>query len=195
MAIQMHLKLRLKNHKKTGHQENFMKSSSKFGLLCIALAFAAALVPSAAKADTYDIFVLASDEGRFFRGMDAQGTVILSYDVATQSTCLNPGTGCFTTYAYGAPTTSADTLPIITPDNGTPCTPSMPAGVIVYRGICNNGYEAFMGKLTSSQDKPFLYVGPDFNMLSSASGEGVFLYMNSEGDIVWNDPGLEFWYE
>ena len=170
-----------------------MKASSKLSFIWIALAFAAALVPSAAKADTYDIFVLDSDEGRFFRGMDAQGTVILAYDVATESTCLSPDTGCFRTYAYGAPTTFADTLPIITPDNGTPCTPSLPTGAIVYHGVCNNGYEAFLGKLSITQYQPFLYVGPDNLVLGRGTGQ--FVYINSEGDIVWNDPNREFWYE
>jgi hypothetical protein len=171
-----------------------MMTSSKISLACIALAIAATLVPTSAKADSYNVFTLDSDEARFFRGMDANGNVILSYNVSSQTACLTGNTGCFKTYSNGALLSSADTLPPIATDNGTPCTPSVPAGGTVLRGVCNNGYEAFMGYLVPGQLIPSLYTGFD-SAHALGRGDGVFLFMNSEGDIVWNEPNLEYWYE
>jgi hypothetical protein len=169
-------------------------TSSKIGLACIALAIAATLVPTSAKADSYNVFTLDSDEARFFRGMDASGTVILSYDASYQTTCLIQDKGCFGTYSDGVLVSTADTLPAMTTDNGTPCTPSVPAGASVLRGVCNNGYEAFMGYLVPGQLMPFLDTGPA-PLTPLGIGTGVFLFMNGEGDIVWNDPNREFWVE
>ncbi|CAN5445749.1 hypothetical protein BH10ACI4_BH10ACI4_11980 [soil metagenome] len=171
-----------------------MKTPSKIVLSCVALLLAAILAPRSARADSYTIFTLDSDEARFFRGMDASGNVTLSYNVYPQTECLTGNAGCFKTYSNGLLVSSADTLPTMATDNGTPCTPLVPVGGSVLRGVCNNGREAFMGYLMPGQPIPFLYTGvAPFTPLGI--GTGVFLFMNGEGDIVWNDPNREFWYE
>jgi hypothetical protein len=39
-----------------------------------------------------------------------------------------------------------------------------------------------------------LYSGP-LTDLFPGQGAGNFLYLNSEGDILWNDPHSELWFE
>ena len=50
--------------------------------------------------------------------------------------------------------------------------------------------------MTSGQLMPYLYAGTGsgpYTVMPSLTD--VFLYMNSEGDIVWNDPNRELWLE
>ena len=60
--------------------------------------------------------------------------------------------------------------------------------------VCNNGREVFSARATG-QVFADLYGGPNIVNLFPGAGDGDFLYLNSEGDIVWNDPRTEFWFE
>ena len=141
-------------------------------------------------ADTYQIFNLGSDQGYFFYGMNDSGLVVID----------NPGipgcgvSACYYSFLNGIGAGTSTTAPIFTADNGTPCTPSVPAGGSVEHGVCNNGRDAFTGFLSSSQVHPNVYVGPTFQDIFTTGGEG-FVFMNALGDIVFDDHFSEDWYE
>jgi PEP-CTERM motif len=68
----------------------------------------------------------------------------------------------------------------------------------VLAGVCNNGYVAFTGYLTASQARPQDYTGsaddPTATTLPLWESYGA-IYMNSLGDIVFDDVYAEEWYE
>jgi hypothetical protein len=64
----------------------------------------------------------------------------------------------------------------------------------VLHAVCNGGREVFAAR-TTGQVFADLYTGPNILDLFPGQGDGDFLYMNSRGDIVWNDPRSEFWFE
>lgn len=167
-----------------------MVSLRRFFSLCpLALAAFAALAlaaPSHARADTYSILDLHSDQGYHFYGMDDSGDVILDNPACGIS-------GCYLSYFDGSFTANSSAAPSIAADNGAPCSPSVPPGGSVVHGICNNGLDAFTGFLSSSQILPSVYAGDLFQQLPY-EGDGL-LYMNSLGDIVFDDTRTEAWYE
>lgn len=168
-----------------------------FNACLTALIFAGSslLLASSAKADTFRIVTLGTDNSTFFRGIDASGNVVISYNLGPSHTTCDPGTrACFKTFVDGQLAATDFSLPLFTPDNGTPCAPAAPAGARVLQAICNNGREAFTGYLSLDQGAPSLYAGPDLTVLSRQAN-GSFLFMNSGGDLVWNDPNAELWFE
>jgi hypothetical protein len=142
-------------------------------------------------ADTYQIFKLYIDNTQFY-GMDDSGTVVLSLP----SCNVGPGP-CYNIYVGGVLGTSqAPTPPALAYDNGTPCTPAVPPGGSVIHGVCNNGLDAFTGFLTPLQTYPGVYVGSDpsiTTLLPPQSGDG-FIFMNSQGDIVFDDAFSDNWF-
>jgi PEP-CTERM motif len=154
--------------------------------------------PQSASADTYQLYNLGSDDAYNVYGFNDAGTVVLVY-----GSCLaNPVTNtCYYTYVNGVSAGPlSTTAPSITSDEGTPCTPSLPAGASApIGGVCNNGREAFEGYLSSSQILPGVYTAPDPSglvaSLTSPAGPGDDIYLNAVGDILFNDPNTEFWYE
>jgi hypothetical protein len=143
-------------------------------------------------ADTYQIFGLGSDKMQFY-GMDDSGTVVLS----TLSCSVLPPGPCYNIYVGGVPvTTGAPTPPALAYDNGTPCTPAVPPGGSVIHGVCNNGLDAFTGRLAPLQTYPGVYVGSDpdiTTLLPPHNGEGL-IFMNSQGDIVFDDHFTDIWF-
>jgi hypothetical protein len=152
------------------------------------------LIASPALADTYKIFTLDSDQGRFVYGMDASGDVVLSVDADNHGNCVHV-VNCYETFIGGvlAFRTNAPP-PAFTIDDGIPCSPTAPPGLTVLHAVCNNGREVFSARATG-QVFADLYGGPNIVNLFPGAGDGDFLYLNSEGDIVWNDPRTEFWFE
>jgi len=152
------------------------------------------LIVSPALADTYKIFTLDSDQARFVYGMDAAGDVVLSVDADNNGDC-GPVVNCYETFIGGvlAFRTTAPP-PAFTIDDGTPCSPTVPPGLTVLHAVCNNGREVFSARATG-QLFPDLYTGPNIVDVFPGQGAGDFLYLNSEGDILWNDPRTEFWFE
>jgi len=147
---------------------------------------AAFAAPASARADVYNISFLNSDQGYHFFGMDDAGHVVLN----------NPGcgiSGCWLNYLDGSFVNTVFSAPSITADNGTPCTPSVPSGGSVIHGVCNNGRDAFTGYLSAGQVLPGVYVGVAFQSFPY-KGDGL-LFMNSLGDIVFDDVFNEAWYE
>ena len=140
--------------------------------------------PNKAIADSYAIFTLISDNGIIFYGMDDSGDATFS--------SLGP---IYYNFSYGSLVSTSATAPTFVQDNGTPCTPAVPPGASVYYGVCNNGREAFLGVLTTTQINAVLYEGPPFAEVSGP-GTGMGIHMDALGDIVWEDSILtENWYE
>lgn len=154
-------------------------------LLIAAIAYLA-FGSAEAKANTYTFFDLHSDQGYLFHGMDDSGDVSLYGPLCGIS-------GCYLSYLNGTFTSSSSTAPSFTADNGTPCSPSVPAGGSVVHGICNSGRDAFTGYLSSSQIITSVYGGPAFDKFPY-QGDGM-LYMNGLGDIVFDDVFNQEWYE
>jgi hypothetical protein len=163
-----------------------------FGLAAIVVQ-SSLLMVSTALADTYKIFTLDSDEGRFVYGMDASGDVVLSVDADNNGKC-GPVVNCYETFIGGVQAFRTNAPPVFTIDDGAPCSPSAPAGLTVLHAVCNDGREVFAAR-TTGQVFADLYTGPNILDLFPGQGDGDFLYMNSRGDIVWNDPRSEFWFE
>jgi PEP-CTERM motif len=170
-------------------------SHLRLAILALVSVFFAA--PARSLADTFQIVTLGSDMGYSFYGMDDSGLVVL--DNPSFPGC-GP-TACYFSFLNGISTgTFTTAAPIFTADDGTPCTPSVPAGGQVDNGVCNNGRDAFSGKLTSGQHNPNLYFGTAFQDIFGP-GVGPFpanpgqVFMNSLGDIVFDDELNENWDE
>lgn len=149
-----------------------------FSLVAILLA-----VPTRSFADAYKVVVLQSDNGYNFYGMNSSGLVVID------------GALGYFSYLNGISTGPASsTAPVFTADDGTPCTPTVPAGGSVALGVCNNGRDAFTGLLTAGQAIPGVYTGPTFTALLVSTGV-YSLEMNGLGDIVFGDGTTENWYE
>ena len=151
----------------------------------------------AAHADTYQLFNIGSDNGYHFVGMDdlwrrrnqgySHSQNYLSENLSDADSYYIYSNGILTFVFYSA------TDPVFSADNGTPCTPSVPAGGFVLRGVCNNGRDAFTGQLSAGEDINEVYEGPSFtNIYPGPQSE--LIYMNSVGDIVFNDPTNEYWF-
>ncbi|HTC74784.1 MAG TPA: hypothetical protein VK684_04375 [Edaphobacter sp.] len=152
------------------------------------------LIPAPAAADTYKVFTLDSDEARFVYGMNPSGDVVISVDADSNGQCVTV-VNCYETFIGGVLASRANAPPpgfLI--DDGTPCGPIAAPGLTVLHAVCNNGREVFSAR-APGQVFPDLYTGPNLVDLFPGQGEGPFLFLNSEGDILWNDPRSEFWYE
>jgi len=168
-----------------------MRISRRFlgDILAVAVVLSAA--PKPASADTYQMFLLWSDNVIFY-GMDDSGNVALD----ASAYCIGPNP-CYDTFHNGVLTGLVVTTPgLVVNDSGTPCTPALPPGGHLDHGICNNGRDAFTGTLAMSQLYPGLYTGsyPSIATIEPGHfGEG-FVFMNSNGDIVVDDVFTEDWY-
>jgi hypothetical protein len=170
------------------------ESSMRFSKLSFAaILVQSLLIVSPALADTYKIFTLDSDEARFVYGMNASGDVVLTVD-DVRGQCVTV-VNCYETFIGGVLASQTNAPPpgfLI--DDGTPCSPAAPPGLTVLHAVCNNGREVFSAR-APGQLFPDLYTGPNIADLFPGAGAGGFLYLNSEGDILWNDPRTEFWFE
>jgi hypothetical protein len=165
--------------------------------LCVSLAAillqTSLLILPPVHADTYKVVTLDSDEARFVYGIDPSGDVVLSVNSDINGNC-SPGDNCYETFIGGVQAFRTDAPPTaFIFDDGTPCNPAVPAGFTVLHAVCNSGREVFSAK-AAGQAIPDLYTG----LLTDSfpgQGTGNLLYLNSEGDILWNDPVSEFWVE
>ncbi len=153
--------------------------------------------PASLLADTYQILNLGTDANWFFYGMDDSGTAVLRAESGPFSCSLS--LPCYNTFVNGASTGYTTTAPTLGYDNGFSCTPILPAGATSQRAVCNNGRQGFSGFLSSGQELPNVYTGPDsasgpLTELQAYSGEGP-IFMNSQGDLVWDDHFSETFVE
>jgi hypothetical protein len=174
-------------------------SKSWFSFALIALT--TFTMPARSFADTYQILNLQTDQnGAFFYGMNAAGAVVISYDLG--SPCPPSTNPCYQTYVGGLPTGGLTaTPPSLVYDNGTPCTPTLPSGESALFASCNNGRVAFTGYLTPGQVMPDVYTGPTSNPSAvtlpptGENGGDNFIFINSQGDVVWDDVYQEEFFE
>jgi PEP-CTERM motif len=167
-------------------------------IFVIAAGFFTASKP--ALADTYQIFTLGNSGGVNFYGMDDSATVVLVFIGDGIPPCSF--NNCYKNFVYGVSTGLSVTPPALAYDNGTPCAPAVPPGGSVDEGVCNSGRDAFTGTLSPSQTRPGVYVGsfPSISFLASGGAGAVppggtqFIFLNSQGDIVWEDSFSENWY-
>jgi hypothetical protein len=167
-------------------------------LMIVAFAFT---VSKPALADSYEIFNLGNSGGNWLYGMDDSGTVVMG----TEGLCPDD---CYAVYVDGILTERITGLlaapPALAYDDGSPCTPTPPVGVELIQAVCNNGRDAFYGKMLAN---PYAYPGvgvyvgssPDVSLLALGGIDGApktfsYISMNSVGDIVWEDDYTEDWY-
>ncbi len=161
-----------------------LKSWLLASFLVAALLFAAT---KSVRADTYQIFTLYSDDVQFY-GMDDSGTVVLNFSPFCPQSC-------YRTYVDGVNVGGlSPTPPDLVYNDGTPCTPAVPPGGSVIHGVCNNGLSAFTGYVSSGPLRPSVYVGSDPDISFLAPGGDSFIYMNGEGDVVFDDVFTDYWY-
>jgi hypothetical protein len=154
--------------------------------------------PTPSFADTYQIYNLQSDQDYFFYGMNQYGDVVM--DLSQHSACAIGTTHCYQTYVHGLPTGLTTTPPSLIYDNGGQCAPTLPAGESFIYAACNSGRVAFTGRLTPTQVMPSVYTGPNSNpsavdLLPGEDGALPFIFINSQGDVVWDDVFDEEFFE
>lgn len=174
------------------------RTSSWFGLSVFALLIALFTAPEPTYADTYQLLNIQSDQGYFFYGMNAYGDVVM--DESFYHLCGIASSTCYETFVGGHPSGFSTTPPPLIYDDGSPCAPTLPAGGSALFGACNNGRVAFTGFLTPSQMKSGVYTGPSsnpsaVNLLPGENGGSPFIFINSQGDVVWDDVFDEEFFE
>jgi hypothetical protein len=130
---------------------------------------------------------LANDEAVFYYG----------FSTTNQPVLMNDNCGLYTA-CYGQVGNWSSTPPALTSNFGTPCSFSLPVGTSEIGHACENGHAAYYGYLYDPySDPPGLYA---FNVGSNprliypgflANG----IYMNSLGDIVFDDGVQDLWEE
>jgi PEP-CTERM motif len=171
------------------HKGAFMKIIRSWFVAIAIIAACFFTVTKSALADSYEIFPLWIDNVGFI-SMDDSG------DVALGSACFPSESACYYTFHDGVATAIATSIaPTFVDDQGTPCTPTVPSGGSVFRGVCNNGLDAFTGTLSSGSYLG-VYVGsyPDIYTLKAPQAGGGPIYMNSVGDVVFDDTVYDEWY-
>ena len=174
-------------------------TSSWFAPSVFALLIALLTTPARSFADTYQILNLQSDQGYFFYGMNQYGEVVI--DLSSYGGCPMGSGHCYQTYVDGLPTGMTSTPPPLIYDNGGQCAPTLPAGESFLYAACNGGRVAFTGYLTPTQVMPSIYTGPSSNPSAvtlpplGANGDLPFIFINSQGDVVWDDVFDEEFFE
>jgi hypothetical protein len=151
------------------------------------LAAAPFLVTPQVHADTYVIYNLGDDNDRPIVGIDTSGQVVILNEILSE----------YLTYANGVLVNTTSTLPALTYDNGTPCSPpsgfSAPAATQV---VCNNGRTGFWSFLNPNSDPDGVYTGPTSSLTLVDSGSAVGPdALNASGDFAWSDGQSEFNFE
>jgi len=163
---------------------SFFPKSYCLGVAVLCLIGVQFSAPAHAYADTLVTYTLGTDNGVNFYDMDDSGHVVL----------FRTGGGQYFTFFNGQNPVTSLVAPSIVSDNGTPCTPAVPAGYTVQKGVCNNGRDAFVAYDAAHTIIPGLFYNSS-NPILLGPGRGDFLFMDGLGDFVWNDAGTELWYE
>lgn len=160
---------------------------TRFAIAALVATSFSALRP--ARADTYTIYDLGDDDGFYMVGLTASGAAVIY-----SSYCMFTSVSCYTTYVNGVPVDQSMTAPNLVYDDGGTCT-SLPAGIYNNDERCNSGRVAFadLGDVDGKQRG--IYTGPDSNseFLYTGSLDGAF--MNSSGDLLWDDGQADEFFE
>lgn len=165
-----------------------MRLSRSWSLLAVLCLFAFQFSsPTPSRADTYNIIGLGIDNVQFY-GMDAIGNVVFSVGNAGQ--CAGMYATC-----YGHSGDWSGIVPVFTADNGTPCTPVLPAGTSDLAAVCNGNRVAFYGHPTVGNPIDALFAGTNPPQSITTGFFAGPLHMNAAGDIVFDDANLDEWFE
>jgi hypothetical protein len=137
-------------------------------LICGLLAALFAL-PQRAHADTYQLFNLGEDNAMSFLGLSSTGLAFFD--------------------------NTSSIAPTFTPDNGTPCSPPLPAGWQAYRAVCNNGRVAWTGTYDSNPPTEVYFTTNPTPPTTLTQLGGSSIFVNSIGDAIFDDAFQDNWYE
>jgi hypothetical protein len=162
----------------------------------VAIAALPSTLPTPALADTFQIFNLGIANSHTVFGIDTAGAVVI------QSLTGPGGALLYQTYVAGILINSSTTIPGLTYDNGTPCTPTVSPGITWTSGAgatrCNNGHEVYYATFPTpggpNPEGMDIFTGPnltdrltDPSVITSTLDQ---VAMNGSGDFAWVD-GLD----
>jgi hypothetical protein len=165
----------------------------------VAIAAVPSTLPIPALADTYQIFNLGVANSHSIFGIDTAGAVVIQSPTGPGSALL------YQTYVDGILTGSSATIPNLTYDNGSPCTPTVSPGITWVSGLgqtrCNNGHEVYFGNFPTpagpNPETHGIFTGPNLTdrltdpaLLFVDSSTLDQVVMNGSGDFAWVN-GLE----
>jgi hypothetical protein len=164
----------------------------------VAIAALRSTLPTPVLADTYQIFSLGGANGEFLFGIDTSGALV------TQR--LNTGSGggfIYSTFVPGGSGSSSTTVPVLDYDDGTPCTPTVAAGVTWVSDVgqtrCNNGHEVYFGTFPTpagpGTEGRAIFTGPNITDILPIGGTLDQVVMNGSGDFAWVDGAQEMVFE
>jgi hypothetical protein len=164
----------------------------------VAIAALPSTLPTPALADTFQIFNLGNANNHNIFGIDTAGAVVIQSPTAPNFELL------YQTYVDGVLLNSSTSIPSLSYDNGTPCTPTVSAGITLGLGQtrCNNGHEVYFGTFPipgPNLEGMGIFTGPnltdrltDPSVISSTLDTVV---MNASGDFAWVDGRDETIFE
>jgi hypothetical protein len=158
----------------------------------VAIAALPSTLPTPALADTFQIFNLGDANPHSLFGINTAGAVVIQSDTGPGGALL------YQTYVDGSLINSSTSIPGLTYDNGTPCTPTVSPGITWSPGLgatrCNNGHEVYFGTFPTPPPNPEthgIFTGPnltdrltDPSVISGTLDQAV---MNGSGDFAWVD--------
>jgi hypothetical protein len=163
------------------------------GAAVIAIASLPSTLPTPALADTFQIFNLGIANSHTIFGIDTAGTVVIQSPTGPGSASL------YQTYVNGALINSSTSIPSLSDDNGTPCTPTVSPEITWAPGVgqtrCNNSHEVYFGAFPTptgpNPETHGIFTGPNLtDRLTDPQVIGSTLdqvLINGSGDLVWVD--------
>jgi hypothetical protein len=166
----------------------------------VAIAALPSTLPTPALADTFQIFNLGIANAHNIFGIDTAGAVVIQSPTGPGFALL------YQTYVDGILINSSTSIPSLSYDNGTPCTPTVSPGITWSLGLgatrCNNGHEVYFGTFPTPPPNPEtrgIFTGPnltdrltDPSVITSTLDQVV---MNGSGDFAWVDGRDETIFE
>ena len=130
-------------------------------------------------AESFTVMPLQYDQGWNLIGIESSGAVVVFDGYNSEyETFVN---GMLVSETTSAPTSL---------DNGSSCAPSTPGGFQLAAARCNGSLQALDGwdfANDPNQHTPKLYAGSDLANDYVATGGGGLLFLNSSGDLAWDD--------
>jgi hypothetical protein len=163
------------------------------GAAVIAIASLPSTLPTPALADTFQIFNLGIANSHTIFGIDTAGTVVIQSPTDPGSASL------YQTYVNGVLIDSSTSIPSLSYDNGTPCTPTISPEITWAPGLgqtrCNNGHEVYFGTFPTpagpNPETNGIFTGTSLaDRLIDPSVNGSTLdqiVLNGSGDFAWID--------
>ena len=156
------------------HHKLFLRAACFLAVIVLASGWKPAL------ADVFTILNLGVANSNSVVGIDTAGDVVIQ-----GQTLCGTLTNCYKTYVNGVLSSISATLPPLSYDNGTPCTPSVPPDLFPIGGVCNNSRFAFYNPLGETTPAG-VYTGNPIVMVNGPTVDGP-IFLNGSGDFAWTD--------